>query len=411
MRPTSDAPLLTAECFTIWLATGTVLTYTDLDMPVSLNGYTYLANSVLIAGLKYRGACGVNVDSQQVTLFARATDTIGGIPFLQAMQQGLLDGAEIQREKVFFTAWTAPIGSVILFKGRVSQDRLDRPHQRADHRLLRSRPARHRHAAQRLPGQLPARALRRNCGFAAEPFPRSGTVGAGSTQTPIDWSAANAFPARHHHLHLRRQYRNDLNDQGGGHRLIPLVYPLPYAPRVGDTFTVTAGCDHTTTTCKPLHQPHSISRLPLRAAAADHYRAAVLHIYEQRQGRQVGATLNEAEQRAAVVTEARKWILTPYHNCADIRGVGVDCGMLIVRVFVDLGLAPPFDPRPYAPDWMLHRDEEKYLGFFTERCTRVKAPRPGESSCSATAAAIRMAALSPTSIPSPSSTPITTPAA
>ena len=40
------------------------------------------------------------------------------------------------------------------------------------------------------------------------------------------------------------------------------------------------------------------------------------------------------------------------HNCADIKGVGVDClGMLLVRVFVDLNLCPPFDPRPYPVDW------------------------------------------------------------
>lgn len=88
--------------------------------------------------------------------------------------------------------------------------------------------------------------------------------------------------------------------------------------------------------------------------------------------------MTEAEQRAAVVAEARKWILTPYHNCADVRGAGVDCGMLIVRVFVDLGLVPPFDPRPYDPDWMLHRDDEKYLNFFTARCARVASPRAGD---------------------------------
>ncbi len=86
----------------------------------------------------------------------------------------------------------------------------------------------------------------------------------------------------------------------------------------------------------------------------------------------------EAAQRAAVVAEARKWMLTPYRHCADIRGVGVDCGMLIVRVFVDLGLTPPFDPRPYDPDWMIHRDDEKYLGFFTRRCAPVRQPQPGD---------------------------------
>ncbi|MBB4200684.1 hypothetical protein CCR94_21530 [Rhodoblastus sphagnicola] len=88
--------------------------------------------------------------------------------------------------------------------------------------------------------------------------------------------------------------------------------------------------------------------------------------------------MNENEQRGAVVAEARKWMLTPYRHGADIRGVGVDCGMLIVRVFVDLGLIPPFDPRPYDPDWMIHREDEKYLSFFTQRCAPVQKPRPGD---------------------------------
>jgi cell wall-associated NlpC family hydrolase len=86
----------------------------------------------------------------------------------------------------------------------------------------------------------------------------------------------------------------------------------------------------------------------------------------------------EADQRAAVVAEARKWLGTPYHNCADIQGVGVDCGMLIVRVFVDTGLCAPFDPRPYPPDWHLHRGEEKYLGFVFDRCCEVEKPQPGD---------------------------------
>ncbi len=83
-------------------------------------------------------------------------------------------------------------------------------------------------------------------------------------------------------------------------------------------------------------------------------------------------------QRAAVVAEARSWLGTPYHNCADIKGVGVDCGMLLVRVFVDSGLVPAFDPRPYPPDWHFHRGEERYLGFIAGRCGEVEAPQPGD---------------------------------
>lgn len=87
---------------------------------------------------------------------------------------------------------------------------------------------------------------------------------------------------------------------------------------------------------------------------------------------------SEAAQRQAVVDEARSWIGTSYHHEGDVKGAGVDCGMLLVRVFVDLGLVPPFDPRPYPPDWMMHRSEERYLGFVLDRAAEVETPAPGD---------------------------------
>ncbi len=85
-----------------------------------------------------------------------------------------------------------------------------------------------------------------------------------------------------------------------------------------------------------------------------------------------------AAQRAAVVAAARSWIGTPYHHAADVKGVGVDCAMILVRVFCDLGLIEPFDPRPYTRDWMLHRDDERYLGFLFARTREVAEPNPGD---------------------------------
>lgn len=86
----------------------------------------------------------------------------------------------------------------------------------------------------------------------------------------------------------------------------------------------------------------------------------------------------ESDQRAAVVREARSWVRTPYHPQGDIKGAGVDCGMLLVRVFVDCGLCEPFDPRPYAGDWYLHRSEERYLGFVFDHAKEVTYPLPGD---------------------------------
>lgn len=90
------------------------------------------------------------------------------------------------------------------------------------------------------------------------------------------------------------------------------------------------------------------------------------------------SSLPIAAQRAAVVAEARSWIGTPYHHAADVKGAGVDCAMILVRVFCDLGLVEPFDPRPYTRDWMLHRDDERYLGFLLARAHEVAQPNPGD---------------------------------
>lgn len=89
-----------------------------------------------------------------------------------------------------------------------------------------------------------------------------------------------------------------------------------------------------------------------------------------------------ADGRAAVVAAARAWIGTPYHHAADVKGRlgGVDCAMLLVRVYCDLGLVEPFDPRPYTRDWMLHRSDERYLGFLLARSHEVSATdvKPGD---------------------------------
>ncbi len=90
------------------------------------------------------------------------------------------------------------------------------------------------------------------------------------------------------------------------------------------------------------------------------------------------AQADEIAERMAVVSAARAWIGTPYHHAADVKGVGVDCAMLLVRVYCDLGLTEPFDPRPYTRDWFLHRDEERYLGFLLARSVQVGTPGPGD---------------------------------
>jgi cell wall-associated NlpC family hydrolase len=79
------------------------------------------------------------------------------------------------------------------------------------------------------------------------------------------------------------------------------------------------------------------------------------------------------ERRAAIVHEALSWVGTPYHPYADVKGVGVDCAMLLVRVYqVDGTVAADFDPRPYSMQWYLHRGEPRYLNGIIRYCRRIE---------------------------------------
>ncbi len=66
--------------------------------------------------------------------------------------------------------------------------------------------------------------------------------------------------------------------------------------------------------------------------------------------------------RAAIIAEALSWERTPYHSRARIKGVGVDCAQYPAAVYEAVGLIPHIAP-DYTPQWMLPRDEERYLGW------------------------------------------------
>lgn len=82
--------------------------------------------------------------------------------------------------------------------------------------------------------------------------------------------------------------------------------------------------------------------------------------------------------REQIVAEARTWLKTPYVHMADVKGEGVDCAMLLVRVFCDTGAVPRYDPRPYAQHWYMHRDEEQYLAGMEKYAHPVAVALPGD---------------------------------
>jgi len=83
-------------------------------------------------------------------------------------------------------------------------------------------------------------------------------------------------------------------------------------------------------------------------------------------------------RRFVVLSVARSWLGTPWKHAQVARGIGVDCAMFLCSVYYQAGLVPWIDPRPYPPDWFLHRDEERMLNIVKRYAHPVVEPLPGD---------------------------------
>lgn len=83
--------------------------------------------------------------------------------------------------------------------------------------------------------------------------------------------------------------------------------------------------------------------------------------------------------RVDVANEARSWLETPYHHHGRIKGVGVDCAMLLAEVFQKCGLVDPVDAGFYPADWHLHRSEEMFVAWLQRAgAHQVQTPAVGD---------------------------------
>lgn len=251
-RAQPDSQVVMADCYTFTLLDGLVLTYTNADVPIALNGYTFLANSVLVDGLRFKCAAGLDVDQQQITISAKSSDTVRGVSFLQALREGVFDGCEIQRERAFMTSWGAtPVGSVVLFKGRVATiDNVGRTTAQitvnSDLVLLDINMPRNLYQPNCVHVLYDS-----GCSLVKEAYATSGTVGEGSSVSIIKCTAAS--PAFSQGTLLFSSGINagvSANIKAADSESLHLSYPLETAPSPGDAFTAYQGCDHTMGTCQ-----------------------------------------------------------------------------------------------------------------------------------------------------------------
>ncbi|MDO5058589.1 MAG: DUF2163 domain-containing protein [Neisseria sp.] len=247
-----------ADLYTLKLNSGKLLRYTDADMPVIWQGERFEAHSVIIKRGATRLTRDLEADGNELEIAALPEHTLEGLPFAEAVLGGVLDGATVKIERVFFRdfsdgAFQTAVGAVILFAGRVSDVSGSRSTVRvsvkSDLELLNVASPRNVYQAGCMrtlysPG----------CGVNRAAFTVNGRVTANS--------------ANSNELLFRSDKPDGYYDQGvveftsgknaGLTRTVKshaqgrlnFALRLPHPPKAGDAFKIVPGCSKTMASCK-----------------------------------------------------------------------------------------------------------------------------------------------------------------
>lgn len=218
--------------------------------------HIFSATGPLIKRGAVRTVIGLEVDTLDLKIAADMNDTantIDGYPFIEGILKGGLDGASVLLERAFMSSWkAAPVGTVVLFSGRVSSVSGGRSEARitvkSDIELLNIKLPRNLYQASCMHTLYDT-----GCAVNKLSFTQSGQV----TQVNDKglWVQTNLSAASSYfdqgvltftsgpNAGLRRTVKAYATGQ------FWFALPLPKAPTVGDTFTVYPGCDKTKTTC------------------------------------------------------------------------------------------------------------------------------------------------------------------
>lgn len=263
---TADAALVTllstarefwmCDCYTFTLVDGTVLRYTSADIDVAAGGNTFSHSGPIIKRSRTRVALGTSVDQLDLDISADSSTLLSGLPWLQAISNGALDGAEVDLDRAFAASPAAAIagdiaGTINLFSGRVSDTTTDSITSRV---IVRS-------WLELLNTPLPRNLYQPPCGYslydtgcgvARASFAAYSAVASGSTRQVLNCALANAAGyfdigelvfTSGQNLGVTRTVKTYTPG------VVSLAYPLPKAVAVGDTFTIYPGCDKRLTTC------------------------------------------------------------------------------------------------------------------------------------------------------------------
>ena len=248
----TGGPFVMADLYTITLVSGTVLRWADFDRDLTHpNTYTYSATGPALKRGNTRIVIGLEVDTLDLSVYPRASDTVAGVGLLAAALGGAFDSARFVLDRAFVDSSGAVIGIVNMFTGRFSDITISRTEMQvrvnSDLEALSVNLPRNIYQAGCLHTLYDA-----GCGLTETSWQVGGSVSTGVTTSviPCNLTAASGW-------YNRGTLRFINGDLAGVARTIKsyvpgqatLFLPLPAVPDVGDLFVAAPGCNKTQATC------------------------------------------------------------------------------------------------------------------------------------------------------------------
>ncbi|WP_026470042.1 DUF2163 domain-containing protein [Alkanindiges illinoisensis] len=243
-----------ADLYTLTTILGKVYRFTNYDLDLTVAGQLYRADGPIISRDGIKQTTGIEVSSLNIEIKVNDTVLLDGVPFIQLLHNGGLDGARFKLERIFMD-WQTPTdtsaGTIKLFEGRLVEPEFHRTgasfEVASDTEVLNVQMPRNLYQ----PGCLNT-LFDSGCGLVRAAYAELATVEINTVANRIQCSLNHAQGYFTQgvveflsgiNTGVKRTIR--LHESGALH----LTLPLHQLPAVGDQIRVYPGCDKRMDTC------------------------------------------------------------------------------------------------------------------------------------------------------------------
>ena len=244
--------LMVANLITITLTDSTILYYTSCELSITIGSITYKSLNLKRGQIGWKK--GISVDTLSMEIYPDInTDLVGAVSMNEAFCNGTFDGAYLQIDKAFFPTWTQPpLVLPALFIGRVDVNEVSQTIVKLTVKTV----------TELLNINCPKKLLQCACGYTlygsgcnvnAATYTFNSSVLTGSTKTsiicglikPTDYFIQGVMT-----FTSGKNYNLKRTVKAYSSGLVTLIHPFQYTPAIGDTFSITIGCQKTVSDCK-----------------------------------------------------------------------------------------------------------------------------------------------------------------